>query len=432
MSNELVDGGKVALRSASGMSKLAAGIGRSIPRVFLALTRNPDEYDTYLRFLRASERLGISGDPGVLRSFLQELEALEAIAPKLQGVTPAERQEMLDALQRFRRSAVADTAATTGKTPTAITRPKAGTAAFEAAQSGTVAKVQRLGINRIREALADRTTAVKARIAEAFDMLTSVIGPSHTEGWDAAWAYLAKNGQGISEAEEAYAGLLARAQKGESVADELKSAAARRNGYRSKVKGTLGEAYATRCSELADLRDAFFELAQHRVDELNKLAKRSSSGRRWKVITAKGDIRIDGLEAWDEAVLIVEELRPGMTGLPKAELVMAAQYKVEKEVSALNQIRRDAGREAGDVTHAAHFSYPGEGGALLSYELLPSVPTRPAKRFLFHAAGEESILGRKVFEAGDIEAQAASFKASLDQFNAVADELLASAAEAFK
>jgi len=430
MSDELVDAAKVALRSGSGFERLEDGVGRSVPRTWAALFSHSDEtFASYERFLVTSERLGVSADPAVVKAYLRELDVLEAAAPTVKGLSGAQRQELIDELQRFRRGTASTPASTSSAT--AVTKPKAGTVAYSAARSGTAARISRVASDRLRAAAADRSTAAATRAADAVDMMTSVIGPSHTEGWDAAFNSLAENLQRIKEVEERYVAAKAAVASGHgpiaAAQEELTKALEQRQGLHSKLKGFLGEAYTSRCQEFLDLREAFEDLARHRVEALNARARAVRSDVQWEVVPIRGDIKIDDLESWDEAVLIVEKLRPGMTGLPRAQVVMTAQYKVEKRVSALNQITRDRPRELGDVTQAARLSFTDTSGARRAYQLLPSTPATQPKRFFFNASGEERLLGRRRFQAGEIEAQQAKLKASIDQFNAVADELLASA-----
>jgi hypothetical protein len=135
---------------------------------------------------------------------------------------------------------------------------------------------------------------------------------------------------------------------------------------------------------------------------------------------------VDGRECWDEAVLLVERLRPGMKGLPRAELVMAAQYKVEKRVTALEQIGRDVARESGGGGVPAMFSHTLEGGGTRTYTLLPTTGADPPTRFLFNAAGGTvSPQEAAAFAKGNVRAQQGTLNASVDDFGAVADEFLA-------
>jgi hypothetical protein len=343
-------------------------------------------------------------------------------------VSGPEREELLATLRRFRRTAAAETESAE-KSASAITKPKAGTAIYNAARSAEAAKIQRVAVEGMRAAAADRSTAAKALVADAVDMMTSVIGPGHTEGWDPAFNYLAENIQRIKAVEDRYAAAVAKVGKGDgslqAAQEELRAALEQRGGLHSKLKGLLGEAYASRCEEFLLIRDAFLDLARHRAEVLNAEAKRLGSSIRWKAVTVKGDLKIGTREVWDEAVLLVQEVGPGVRR-PKAELVMAAQYKVERDVSALPQITRDVGREAGTADKAAVLSFTDESGATFNYELSPSAPTRRPKRFFFNASGEKSVAGRAEFAAGGTQAQQGKLKASIDQFNAVADQLLAS------
>jgi hypothetical protein len=378
------------------------------------------------RFAAACERVRVSVDTTSVASFEREANALENLATKLNA---GERDELLAEL-RLRRTAIKEVKSAPADASMAITRPKPGTAHYNAIRAGEAAKIQREASERLRASALDRTTPAAIAKSDAIDRITAVIGDAQTEGWNPAFEYLAENSEKIAGAERRYADAAAKVAKGgdAKAVKELEAAAKSRDGYHSKVKGLLGEGYASQCKEFLDLREAFYDLAKHRVAELNRQARRLGTDVEWEVVLAKGTLKIDGKEAWDEAILIVEKLRPGLKR-PRAELVMAAQYKVEQRVSALAQIKDDVTREAGKLGTPAIFSHTVEGGAQRNYVLMASDPTNRPTRFLFNAEGGSlSKQQIETFARGNVQAQQGTLRMSVDQFDTVADELLAATA----
>lgn len=431
MTSPIAELAEASIKAGSGFEKLALPIGGSVPRPLVLLMRQSEEaFDAVTRFTKASERLRVSADEAALAAFRREAEVLEELAPKL---PLAERTELLAEL-RLRRAAF-EPPAPSGATTEAITRPKPGTGLYNALRSDEASRLQAATSVRLRKAAADRTGAAAIEKSDAIDRISGVIGGAEEDGWQPAYEYLAQNAEAIARAEQRYGAAVDALGKGQGPAAalerELTAAANARRGYHSKLKGLLGEAYASRCGEWLDLRDAFFELATHRVGQLNRAARRIDPDNPvlWDVVSAKGALYIDKLEAWDEAVLIVERLRPGMNRLPRAELVVAAQYKVEKRVSALTQIAHDTAREAGAPGAPAIFSHVLDNGARRSYQLIPPTGTSQPTRFLFNAEGGAISKSQVAqFTQGKISAQQGTLDASVEQFGLVADEMLAAAA----
>jgi hypothetical protein len=430
MTNPLAELAESGIRAGSGFEKLAAPIGGSVPGPLVLLMRQSGEaFDAVTRFTRASERLRVSADEAALAAFRREAEVLEDLAPKL----PLEERNALLAELRLRRAPYEPPAP--AATTEAITRPKAGTALENAVRGAEASRLQAAASVRLRRAAADRGSAAAIEKSDAIDRIGGVIGGAEGDGWQPAYEYLTTNAQAIAQAEQRYSAAIDALAKGQGpkaqLEKELADALTARRGFHSKLKGILGEAYASRCGEWLDLRDAFFELATHRVGQLNRAARRVDPDNPvlWEVVSAKGRLYIDSLEAWDEAVLIVERLRPGMNRLPRAELVVAAQYKVEKRVSALKQIAHDAEREAGAPGAPAIFTQVLENGAKRSYQLIPPAGTSQPTRFLFNAEGG-TVSAAEVarFTQGKLRAQQGTLRASVGQFGLVADEMLAATA----
>jgi hypothetical protein len=424
-SSVVADVAEVAIRRASGLARLEAPIGRDLPQAFIPLLAHSTQSAAVVdRFLAAAARLHVTADPCAVAAFRREADAIEALAPQL---TAAKREALLSEVAGH-RAGLDPALAETGAAP--ITRPRVGTSAAAARQSGEAAAIEREGWERLRTAALDRSSVAAIAKSTAIDRIATVIGTAEDDGWRGVYAYLAQNWEKIAERQRNYESAVSNLAANPGAAARLKLAEATtlRRGLHNKVKGLLGEAYASRCSEWSDLRAAFVDLAGYRAELLNAAARKADSPTRWKVLTVKDSIRIDKQEGWDEAVLIVEQLRPGI-GRPRAKLVMAAQYKVEQRVSALKQIEKDVVREKGKIPGQAVFSYKTEGGGTVAFTLLPTSGAERPTRFLFNAEGGElSDAAVSKFAAGPIQAQRGELGASVDEFNAVTDELLAATA----
>jgi hypothetical protein len=181
-----------------------------------------------------------------------------------------------------------------------------------------------------------------------------------------AFAYLFRNQQGVRAAR----------------------AALRKNresymGYLRKLQGTLFEAYAARSR-------AWLSATGKKLREARELAATLGPG--WKAIRVTGGLRIGGREAWDEAILIVRQQKDRTAG--EAILFMAAQFKAEKQLSAIRQTIRDAAREADSLTpYAEAFSSSPnvitavKGGKELAFTLVPSPGGVPTYRYIVNTAG---------------------------------------------
>jgi hypothetical protein len=415
-------------RVGSGLYPLRPALGRNLPAAFVALLRHsPETAAAVDRYLASIERLKVSSDAGALAIFRAEADLVEASAARLTG---AEREAIRAEVRAGRAHAevVATGSLRPGEVaPNHVTRPKFGQKNYLGRLAEEAGRIERKAAELMRKA-ADgggiRGTAI--------DRIGRVVGPTAEGGWRPVAEYLAENQATVAKAERRYAAATraAKERPGGASARELQVATKARQGYHNKVKGALGEAYVSRCAEWTDLRGGFVDVARRRAAQLNQMAVRQGSPTRWTtlVATLDGRISIDGKDAWDEAVLIVEQVRPGMNRLRRAELVAAAQYKVEKRVSALEQVISDVERERGGMGGQARLTYR-VSGATSNFNLLPTGGAHRPTRLIFNAdGGKLSAAAEAAFKANNVQVWRGVLKASVAEFDIVADELLAAAA----
>lgn len=144
-------------------------------------------------------------------------------------------------------------------------------------------------------------------------------------------------------------------------------------------------------------------------------------GRGWEVRRVVGDLYIDGAESWDEAILLVN---PRMK---QAKLFLAAQYKVEKQVTALKQVQNDALRE----------TTPGRLPKLTfrdeAYALVPMGPGKPSHRYIFNAeGGKVSAADITRLRAAGLEVQQLNLNLSVAEVDEVMAVLMDAVADTVK
>jgi hypothetical protein len=106
-------------------------------------------------------------------------------------------------------------------------------------------------------------------------------------------------------------------------------------GYLSKVKALIGEAYVPRWKDWLIQIESFEEAAQRAAAELPG---------QWTVRPIAGNLRLDGAETWDQAILLV---RAGSAGSPpRAKLFLAAP--VQGREAGHGSGAGGAGRDPGD------------------------------------------------------------------------------------
>ncbi|MDQ0605401.1 hypothetical protein QF037_009746 [Streptomyces canus] len=240
------------------------------------------------------------------------------------------------------------------------------------------AMMQRAFLDRLRAVAAldpAQLTAAQQLLLSGRRKVLKVLGGEWADSWEPIFGHLRRYAVGIAErarqVRAAEAALESARKTGKTTAVRAAEQALRHakrvlGGSTSKVKGLLGEAYVPRWSGWKVQMDSWREVAELEARAL---------GREWEVRRVVGDLYIDGAESWDEAILLVNPRTK------QAKLFLAAQYKVEKQVTALQQVQNDALRE----------TTPGRLPKLTfgdeAYALVPMGPGKPSHRYVFNAEG---------------------------------------------
>ena len=214
--------------------------------------------------------------------------------------------------------------------------------------------------------------------------LLAAVGGEWAGGWEATFTYLRNHATKIA----ARARTLRSAQKAlddlrksgtatttalRAAEDDVRRAGRALDGFLSKVKGLLGEAYVPRWKTWNLMMDGYLEVARREARAL---------GRGWEPQRVVGGLWVDGAEAWDEAILLVNR----QTG--EAKLFLAAQYKVEKQVSALKQAQNDLGRETAiGADKLPTVTFTVDDVVQSGFKLTPMPVGKASHRFVFNAAG---------------------------------------------
>ena len=219
---------------------------------------------------------------------------------------------------------------------------KAGLAATKLSRVAQVPDAARVvacfsGINDFLNELASRgtLTAVQRSAMETFQRMLAVT-PHQVADWEELVAYLAEHAKKISADAAKLHKLLeqqATAKPGSSLAKSLPKKINEVSGFRNKIKGFLGEIYLANWHRWHEQLEFAFQNAQRMA--------RFEMSPGYEAVRISGGLKIDGREAWDAAVLLINRRERSVV------LHTAAQVKVEKELSALKQIIRDRLREVG-------------------------------------------------------------------------------------
>jgi hypothetical protein len=155
--------------------------------------------------------------------------------------------------------------------------------------------------------------------------------------------------------------------------------------------------------------------------EAVKAAKRL--GREYAVISVSGTIKLNGKETWDEAILIIKNA--GAKGeAPEAILHTAAQTKVERRISAVDQSIRDRLREGGLETYQPSLLEI-EGENAVAFVLRPNPEAVTVSRYLLHAEGgkvSKTAIQRLI--AAGMSLEKLELDITIEQLNRIADHLI--------
>jgi hypothetical protein len=132
---------------------------------------------------------------------------------------------------------------------------------------------------------------------------------------------------------------------------------------------------------------------------------------------------LNGKETWDEAILIIKNA--GAKGeAPEAILHTAAQTKVERRISAVDQSIRDRLREGGLETYQPSLLEI-EGENAVAFVLRPNPEAVTVSRYLLHAEGgkvSKTAIQRLI--AAGMSLEKLELDITIEQLNRIADHLI--------
>jgi hypothetical protein len=257
---------------------------------------------------------------------------------------------------------------------------------------------------------------------KAFQRISDPLGPLDKR-WEWLIEYVQKDPAAIAAAgEEISAGLqkLATLPKGSAARSELLRQLQSPNAYFYKIRGILGELY------LAKFPGLLAEMGEQLADA-RRIAAELGEG--WQAKHVIGDIRIDSLEAYDQAVVIMNK----NTG--EVMIHSAVQMKVEAGgVTAFRQIERDITREvsARGLSALERTRLPVATieieGEQLAMSLVPPVDGMMTRRYVYMAeGGTVGPADAKRMEQLGVEVRAMAVDLPVSWFDTLALEIMLSA-----
>lgn len=181
------------------------------------------------------------------------------------------------------------------------------------------------------------------------------------------------------------------------------------SGVRWQLRGMLGEIFLRHWP-------AWQRMCADRLADANLLAHRIGHGLEAEHFA--GRLRIDGLEAWDEAILLLDEARQ------LAALHTGVQMKVERIVSAFKQLIADRARETGRRIGPPTIELLRDG-RWVRYASLPLPPDTEVYRYVFFAGGATVRQAHlRQLALTQIRAHAFELDLSLAAFDALALEVM--------
>lgn len=341
---------------------------------------------------------------GLFNAFLIEMQKLTALAQKL-PLDDRERvlAEIYERYQvvAFRMDAVdsfmADLLRKSAKTLRLNVKRKVEALLRQriaAIKAQTAADISQL----IQKAKVGKLSRAEAELLKDLRKFKRLVQISDTEAWHPVMKYLSDNGPEMQRATNGLTG---------------KEAVKALEGYQRKLKGLLGEAYSLRSP-------AWIIRRKRHLKEAWKAARRLGPG--YEVIKVAGEIKLNSRETWDEVILIVKKAG-GADEVPEAIVHTAAQTKVEKRLSAIDQIIRDRLRESGLSTYQP--SLLEIEGQKFAFVLRPNPEGVSAFRYLLHAQGGRlsKTNVQRLADAG-IAVDKLELDITIEQFNRLADHLI--------
>lgn len=407
-------------KSLARIVRLAPKTANAYLRLLQAAGHDPEIVVAVERYLLAARRAERHADDATMQLFKA---ADDILRERLAGLKAREAEWLSRELAHRRLSILGETVASTTKAARAPRRVPVPTSGDLGA-----AMLQRRFLDRLRTIAAlgqAQWTDAQILVLSGRRKLLHTLGGQWADGWEPTFRYLrdhaAKIADRVQNLRTAQSELEA-ARKGGSVTAiraaerEVRRARDSANGFLSKIKGLLGEAYVPRWEAWNVQMDGYLELAGREAKAL---------GPKWEVRRIVGELRIDGAEAWDEAILLVNR------EAGQAKLFLAAQYKVEKHISALKQVENDVLREtavASGRLPRLTFAEPGAPPSTLA--LTPMVAGKVAHRFVFNAAGGRvSAAAIDRLRAAGVEVNQLNLDVTLEELNQIAMTLMDAVAD---
>ena len=194
----------------------------------------------------------------------------------------------------------------------------------------------------------------------------------------------------------------------------MRSARERLGGYLYPIRGELAEIYLHHWPDWRVQLSGLQELATASARKL---------GKDWQVKSFSAGVLIDGKKAWDEGILLIKA-PTSSDRFPRAALHTAAQVKVEKELTALEQTIKDHIREIGTSMQPPTLSIL-EGGYRRDFILEALPPDIEVLRYVFNARGGRlSATEVARLRAWNLQVTQMPLDISIEEFDALAQQIM--------
>lgn len=395
-------------------------LGRSWRSIFTPLMGlSPEVARAADFYIKAAVRLRHHASEG---SFLAYLEAAHRLDGKLEGLSGDYLEPIFRDVET--RCLAYQTLGPKGVKLPQVRPRKVFQDRLDVLREVDVARMQSRFNRNLHQVDKDLREARQLDLLPAFRKLGSVIGPDFDEAWAPVFEYLAKHEAGIAAAMNRLKNAGGQGQ------DVLAQAAKSVQGYRSKIKGLLGEAYVRKWRHWLDMKSVLKEMAEVRVLELNRAARANGQDVVWSLLEVPpGKIRLDSQETWDEALLIVEEARGGAP-YRRADVFATAQVKVEEDLSALMQSWKDELREGSFFSRKQASALPvvsveHKGGGTDLFFVVPPDPNHRPIRWAFAPEGVNIPMADvRLLERAGLQVITREIDRPIADFNVVADGLM--------
>jgi len=403
------------------LAKMSNRVGANFALPLLRLAEHSHEgAELVSHFLAVASRAHLSGSEKALKSFDRAADLLDAYARK------AVHGEELKALQNEitqQSKVIAFRASTAGAPMPESARFRAiVNEADRATLSVRSAHFQGVFVDRLQKLAKGGAGEIEPLAAATYQRMLTVVGNQAVDGWTRVFDYCAKNAQAIAARSRALREVeekIAQAAPGSpALVPELRQAREIYGGNLYPIRGELAEIYLHHWPSWRLERSSLLEVA-------NRISRTKLRGG-WKPAPFSGGALIDGKKAWDEGILLVKPPSPG-DRIQRAALFVAAQVKVEKRVTALQQIINDRVREVG-TGGAPPILTLFEGNTQRDFVLETLPPDVEVLRYVFNAQGGKlSRADVALLQQHGLRATPRELDISIEGFDALASFIMDSA-----